>query len=194
MKMIMTPTRVFLAALAAAVLFFAGTAGAQFSRVITVEAATAGDQTISGTVVPFREVVLHPSAGEAPLRLYDTSGAYTDPSVEIDLEAGLPMPRAAWLAGRGLVAVAPRAVRPEDNGFAEGDRLVAPCPGWRCLSRRPPWFRASARRGPAKAAANGRGMARTSSSAGGWRCQRRRRRSSARPAPWAGPAPPRCCG
>jgi phosphomethylpyrimidine synthase len=84
-------------------------------------------------VVPFREVVLHPSAGEAPLRLYDTSGAYTDPSVAIDLEAGLPMPRAAWIARRGLVEVAPRAVRPEDNGFAEGDRLVAPCPAPRTI-------------------------------------------------------------
>jgi phosphomethylpyrimidine synthase len=90
--------------------------------------------------VPFREVALHPTAREEPLRLYDTSGPYTDPAVTIDLAAGLPQPRAPWLARRGLVAIAPREVRPEDNGHAEGDRLVprlprrAPRPGRR---RRP---------------------------------------------------------
>jgi phosphomethylpyrimidine synthase len=78
--------------------------------------------------VPFREVDLHPTANEPPLRLYDTSGPYTDPAQPIDLEAGLPQPRAPWLARRALAAVAPRAVKPEDNGFAEGDRLVPACP------------------------------------------------------------------
>ena len=37
--------------------------------------------------VPFREVAL--SGGEAPVRLYDTSGPYTDDSVEIDIKKGL---------------------------------------------------------------------------------------------------------
>ena len=37
--------------------------------------------------VPFREVAL--SGGEAPVRLYDTSGPYTDDSVDIDIEKGL---------------------------------------------------------------------------------------------------------
>ncbi len=78
--------------------------------------------------VPFREVALAPSAQEAPMRLYDTSGPYTDPGVVIDLEAGLPPVRAPWIAARGFAAAAVRAVRPEDNGFASGDRLVAPCP------------------------------------------------------------------
>ncbi|MBN9508297.1 MAG: phosphomethylpyrimidine synthase ThiC, partial [Alphaproteobacteria bacterium] len=36
-------------------------------------------------LVPFREVAFHPTANEAPLRLYDTSGPYTDPAVRIDL-------------------------------------------------------------------------------------------------------------
>ena len=31
-----------------------------------------------GILVPFREVALHPTANEPPLRLYDTSGPYTD--------------------------------------------------------------------------------------------------------------------
>jgi phosphomethylpyrimidine synthase len=78
--------------------------------------------------VPFREVVLDPSAREEPVRLYDTSGAYTDPAVTIDLAAGLPPVRAGWIAGRGFAAVAPRPVRPEDNGHVGADRLVPPCP------------------------------------------------------------------
>jgi phosphomethylpyrimidine synthase len=78
--------------------------------------------------VPFREVALAASSREAPVRLQDTSGPYTDPAVTIDLEAGLPPLRASWIAARGFAPVAPRAVRPEDNGGATGDRLVQPCP------------------------------------------------------------------
>jgi phosphomethylpyrimidine synthase len=78
--------------------------------------------------VPFREVALHPSANEAPLRIYDTSGPYTDPAASIDLNAGLASLRAPWLARRGLERVAPRAVKPEDNGNIAADKLVAECP------------------------------------------------------------------
>ena len=52
--------------------------------------------------VPFREIVLDPSANEPPVRLYDTSGPYTESNVAIDLAAGLPRVRAPWLAKRGL--------------------------------------------------------------------------------------------
>ena len=83
--------------------------------------------------VPFREIDLHPSANEPPLRLYDTSGPYTDPAVAIDLEAGLPMPRAAWLARRGLATIAAREVKPEDNGFVPADKLVPACPAPRAI-------------------------------------------------------------
>ncbi len=79
--------------------------------------------------VPFREIVLDPSSLEEPVRVYDTSGAYTDASVRIDLARGLPSVRGAWLAGRGLDETAPRAVRPEDNGFAAGGGLVPAWPG-----------------------------------------------------------------
>ncbi len=78
--------------------------------------------------VPFKEIDLHPSANEPPLRLYDTSGPYTDTAVAIDLAKGLEPVRAAWIANRGFAAMAARAVKPEDNGFATGDKLVAPCP------------------------------------------------------------------
>ncbi len=86
--------------------------------------------------VPFREIALHPTAGEPPFRVYDTSGPYTDPAITIDLAAGLPTVRAPWLARRHLATVSPRAVKPEDNGFAGtpeggGDRLVPACPAER---------------------------------------------------------------
>ncbi|GBQ88936.1 thiamine biosynthesis protein ThiC [Acetobacter nitrogenifigens DSM 23921 = NBRC 105050] len=81
-----------------------------------------------GIRVPFREIALDPSANEAPLRIYDTSGPYTDLDVAIDVRQGLPKVRSEWLTRRGFAASVPRAVKPEDNGGATGDRLVAPCP------------------------------------------------------------------
>ncbi|WBO57806.1 MULTISPECIES: phosphomethylpyrimidine synthase ThiC [unclassified Acidocella] len=78
--------------------------------------------------VPFREVALHASAQEPPLQLYDTSGAYTDPAEPLSLEDGLPKLRNAWLSKRGLRAYAGRPVKPEDNGHASAETLVAPCP------------------------------------------------------------------
>ena len=57
--------------------------------------------------VPMREVSLtatRAAGGEepnAPVTIYDTSGPYTDPSVDIDLLAGLPGLRAGWIAERG---------------------------------------------------------------------------------------------
>jgi phosphomethylpyrimidine synthase len=78
--------------------------------------------------VPFREIALDPSAREEPYRAYDTSGPYTDPSVAIDLAAGLPPVRAAWIARRGFAPITGREVQPMDNGGAAGDRLVPACP------------------------------------------------------------------
>lgn len=57
--------------------------------------------------VPMREILLAdtPSMfGEernAPFTVYDTSGPYTDPDYRVDLAAGLPALRAAWIAERG---------------------------------------------------------------------------------------------
>jgi phosphomethylpyrimidine synthase len=57
--------------------------------------------------VPMREVTLTdtPTAfgGEqnAPVLIYDTSGAYTDPAVSIDIRQGLPNVREQWIAERG---------------------------------------------------------------------------------------------
>jgi phosphomethylpyrimidine synthase len=57
--------------------------------------------------VPLREIRLAdtPTAQGAehnpPLAVYDTSGPYTDPQAKIDIRAGLPPLRAAWIAERG---------------------------------------------------------------------------------------------
>lgn len=37
----------------------------------------------------------------APIYVYDTSGPYTDPSVDVDVQAGIPRLRESWIAERG---------------------------------------------------------------------------------------------
>ncbi len=57
--------------------------------------------------VPMREVRLSDTPAmfgvekNAPMALYDTSGPYTDPDYRVDLAAGLPALRAAWIDERG---------------------------------------------------------------------------------------------
>ncbi len=59
--------------------------------------------------VPQREIRLSPTVVNGvetpnePLRVYDTSGPYTDPDVEIDITEGLPPLRQAWIDERGDV-------------------------------------------------------------------------------------------
>ena len=63
--------------------------------------------------VAMREIVLadterkfdfgFPSEQNAPVTVYDTSGPYTDPNVEIDLKKGLPRLRESWILDRGDV-------------------------------------------------------------------------------------------
>ena len=75
--------------------------------------------------VPFREIAVHPSAGEPPVTLYDPSGPYTDPAAAIDIIRGLQRPREAWVIARGDVEeVEPRLLRAEDNGNARGKHLA----------------------------------------------------------------------
>jgi len=84
--------------------------------------------------VAMREIHLEPGSGEPPVRVYDTSGPYTDPDARIDIMAGLPELRRDWIRGRGDVEeVAQREVRPEDNGQLGPDRSggVQPFPNVR---------------------------------------------------------------
>src|SRR3546814_3829439 len=76
-----------------------------------------------------------PHSGEPPVRVYDTSGPYTDVNATIDINAGLPEIRAGWIRGRGDVEeVTQREVRPEDNGQLGPDRSggVPAFPNVRC--------------------------------------------------------------
>src|SRR6202163_4771457 len=67
--------------------------------------------------VPLREIILSEGAGEPNLPVYDTSGPYTDPSVTIDVNAGLARNRIAWVKERGGVEeYQGRDIKPEDNG------------------------------------------------------------------------------
>ncbi|WP_293974582.1 phosphomethylpyrimidine synthase ThiC [Sphingopyxis sp.] len=80
-------------------------------------------QTGSGIRVAMREIDLDPHSGEPPVRVYDTSGPYTDANATIDINAGLPEIRSQWIRGRGDVEeVTQREVKPEDNGQLGPDR------------------------------------------------------------------------
>ena len=73
--------------------------------------------------VAMREIDLEPGSGEPPVRVYDTSGPYTDPDARIDIMAGLPTLRRDWIIGRGDVEEYDgRAIKPEDNGLKGPDR------------------------------------------------------------------------
>jgi phosphomethylpyrimidine synthase len=75
--------------------------------------------------VPFREVAL--SGGEPALRLYDTSGPYTDESAAIDIEKGLAARRRDWiLARRDVEEYSGRARLPQDDGLKPGELLSVP--------------------------------------------------------------------
>jgi phosphomethylpyrimidine synthase len=75
--------------------------------------------------VPFREISLAPTKsmnGETeanePVRVYDTSGLWGDPSVMLDPLRGLPPLRRDWVLKRGDVdEIEGRVVRPIDDGY-----------------------------------------------------------------------------
>ncbi|GED65195.1 phosphomethylpyrimidine synthase ThiC [Lysinibacillus sp. FSL M8-0216] len=79
-------------------------------------------------LVPMREIALSPTTGSfgdeenAPIRVYDTSGPYTDPSFRVDITKGLPALRSPWIQERGDVEeYGGRTIKPEDNGFRRAD-------------------------------------------------------------------------
>jgi len=76
--------------------------------------------------VPMREIHLHPSANEVPVRVYDTSGPYSDPSAKIDIYEGLLEMRREWILARDDVEEYDgREIKPEDNGNAD-EKYLAP--------------------------------------------------------------------
>src|SRR6202022_3542318 len=77
--------------------------------------------------VALREIDLTPAAKEKPVRVYDPSGPYTDPTANIDIRLGLGPLRDPWIRARGDVEESPgRAVRPEDNGLDAGETSNVP--------------------------------------------------------------------
>src|SRR6202163_4031191 len=64
--------------------------------------------------VPLREIMLSEGAGEPNLPVDDTSGPYTDPSVTLDVNAGLSRARIEWGKERGG--------KPVDNGNGSRDK------------------------------------------------------------------------
>ena len=78
-----------------------------------------------GLPVAMREIAQAPTkdfSGQItqnpPLRVYDTSGPYTDPKVRIDIRQGLRPIRLPWIEKRGdCESYAGREVQPRDNGY-----------------------------------------------------------------------------
>ena len=88
--------------------------------------------------MPVREIALDASSGEAPLPVYDTTGAYTDPDVTIDVEKGLSRTRIEWVKERGGVEQYDgRPIQPVDNGNVSGKHLARNFPNtpkpWRAI-------------------------------------------------------------
>jgi phosphomethylpyrimidine synthase len=88
--------------------------------------------------VPLREIALDASSGEPPLPVYDTTGPYTDPSVTIDVDKGLPRTRLEWVKERGGVEeYEGRDVKAVDNGNVSGKHLARNFPNvpkpWRAI-------------------------------------------------------------
>src|SRR5665213_2510818 len=83
-----------------------------------------GSKKVKVNGVPFREVAL--SGGEEPIRLYDTSGPYTDDTA-IDISKGLKGSRRAWILARGDVEEYDgRNRKPEDDGLKRNELLSVP--------------------------------------------------------------------
>ena len=79
----------------------------------------------AGINVPFREISLHVTKSfngqievNDPVRVYETSGPWGDPSFKGDVRDGLPALRRDWIIARGDVEeYEGRTVKPEDNGY-----------------------------------------------------------------------------
>jgi len=91
--------------------------------------------------VPMREITLSPTSsihGEeknAPIHVYDTSGAYTDADIHTDIRHGLQPNRLRWIEERGdAEPYVGRTIKPEDNGNASGKAVAEVFPA---LQRNP---------------------------------------------------------
>ncbi|MBT4572999.1 MAG: phosphomethylpyrimidine synthase ThiC, partial [Campylobacteraceae bacterium] len=71
--------------------------------------------------VPAREIAL---SNDTKLVVYDTSGPYTDPSIDIDVSQGIPSIRKEWISSRADVEeYEGRIMAPKDNGYSTDEQL-----------------------------------------------------------------------
>ncbi len=80
--------------------------------------------------VPMREIRLSPTTGtfgneeNPPIRVYDTSGPYTDKDYKADITKGLPPIREAWIRERNdTEEYEGRKMKPEDDGLRHENEL-----------------------------------------------------------------------
>lgn len=85
--------------------------------------------------VPMREIQLSPTKTDVgvfenePVRVYDTSGPYTDQNYQPNIFKGLPELRKKWIFERGDVEeYEGRELKPEDNGLRNGTKHVIDLP------------------------------------------------------------------
>ena len=85
--------------------------------------------------VPMRQIAL--TNGET-ITVYDTSGVYTDPEVEIDVTKGIKPIRNEWIEARGDTEFYEgRIVKPEDDGYRDHAQLAYVMAGAKGLYRKP---------------------------------------------------------
>ena len=75
--------------------------------------------------VPMREIALHPTSGEDPVVVYDSSGPYTDNNIQTDINEGLKSIRKNWILSRGDVeSYEGREIKDYDNGFVSKKNIT----------------------------------------------------------------------
>lgn len=79
-------------------------------------------------LVPMREIELNPSAMEPPVVVYDSSGPYTDPNIEISIERGVPRIREKWIEAGDVETYQGREITAADNGFVSDAKLTPQFP------------------------------------------------------------------
>lgn len=95
---------------------------------------------LPGVRVAMREIVLSDTQTQngieknAPLSVYDTSGPFTDPDVEIDINLGLPPLREAWVEARADTEVLPGI----SSNYGQGRLADKGLDGIRFPNLRPP--------------------------------------------------------
>jgi phosphomethylpyrimidine synthase len=109
--------------------------------ILTREPLPASHKTyISGEIhpdikVPMRAITL---TNEETVTVYDTSGPYTDPNIEIDVAQGIPAIRKDWIANRDDVEnYEGRIIDPKDNGYKTRNQMETAIAGASSLMRQP---------------------------------------------------------